>query len=202
MNAFYEETKDIYRLRVPFEAIYTSVFLVKSPSGLILVDCATTDRDVKECIVPALKKMGYGLSDIDKLVLTHGHGDHAGGLATILELSPNIEVVRDVREIFDGICTVSMPGHTEDCIGVLDMRSNTLISGDSLQGAGVDKYRCYTENSSKYLDTVNRIKNDGRIENILFSHAYEPWNSDRAVGRKEVENCLLECKKYINGEEK
>ena len=197
MNRFYEEIKDVYRLRVPFEDLYTSVFLIKSEYGLILVDSATTDEDVKTHIVTALKKAGYSLSDIDKLVLTHSHRDHAGGLSEILRLAPNIEVVRDVREIFDGIYTVSMPGHTEDSIGVLDTRSGTLISGDGLQGAGVGKYRCSTQNPIKYLDTVDRIKKDERIKNILFSHAYEPWDCDCAIGRHAVDECLFECLKYV-----
>ena len=200
MNKFYNVTDSIYRLKVPFEAIYTSVFLIKSPSGAILVDCATTSEDVDQCIVPALVEMGYELSDIETLVLTHNHGDHAGGLSRLLSLIPNIEVIRDVRELFDGICTYPMAGHTDDCIGVLDTRTNTLISGDGLQGAGVDKYRCSLQFPKAYLETIERIQSDKRVENILFSHAYEPWNKDYVHGRKAVDACLSQCKKYMNGE--
>jgi glyoxylase-like metal-dependent hydrolase (beta-lactamase superfamily II) len=199
MNKFYNVTDSIYRLKVPFEAIYTSVFLIKSPSGAILVDCATTSEDVDQCIVPALVEMGYELSNIETLVLTHKHGDHAGGLERVLALAPNIEVVTSVRALCDGVCTYPMAGHTEDCIGILDMRSHTLISGDGLQGAGVDKYRCSVRKREAYLETIERIKNDGRIENILFSHAYEPWDRDSVIGRREVDACLSECIKYING---
>ena len=202
MNKFYNVTDSIYRLKVPFEAIYTSVFLIKSPSGAILVDCATTSEDVDEYIVPALVEMGYELSDIKTLVLTHNHGDHAGGLSRLLSLIPNIEVIRDVRELFDGVCTYPMAGHTDDCIGVLDTRTNTLISGDGLQGAGVDKYRCSLQFPKAYLETIERIQSDKRVENILFSHAYEPWNKDYVHGRKAVDACLSECIKYINGDAK
>lgn len=202
MHDFNEETKDIYRLKVPFENIYTSVFLVRAPSGAILVDCATTDEDVDGYIIPALKKAGIALSDVTTLVVTHKHDDHAGGLSRLLSLMPNPEVIRDVRELFDGICTYPMAGHTYDCIGVLDTRTNTLISGDGLQGAGVDKYRCSTKSPKAYLETIERIQSDQRIENILFSHAYEPWNKDHAYGRKAVDACLSQCKKYIKGDAK
>ena len=202
MNKFYNVTDSIYRLKVPFEAIYTSVFLIKSPSGAILVDCATTSEDVDQCIVPALVEMGYELSDIKTLVLTHKHADHAGGLSRLLSLIPNIEVIRDLRELFDGICTYPMAGHTYDCIGVLDTRTNTLISGDGLQGAGVDKYRCSLQFPKAYLETIERIQSDKRVENILFSHAYEPWDRDSIIGRREVDACLSECIKYINGDAK
>ena len=66
-NSFMREQEGIYRLRVPFEELYTSVFLVVTPQRLILVDCATTDDDVEHCIIPALKEMGRELCDIDAI---------------------------------------------------------------------------------------------------------------------------------------
>ncbi len=102
-------------------------------------------------------------------------------------------MVREVKEIFDGISTYPMAGHTQDCIGILDTRTGTLISGDGLQGLGVDKYRCYTQNREAYIETVARVKSDERVENILFSHSYEPWNKDRATGRAESLFCLDAC---------
>ena len=200
MNSSYEEIKFIYRLKVPFEAIYTSVFLIKAPSGVILVDCATTSEDVDRSIVPFLAEMGYNLSDLRMLVLTHKHGDHAGGLERVLKLAPKLEVVTEIRWLCEGICTYPMAGHTESSVGILDTRSHTLISGDGLQGAGVDKYRCSIKDPQAYLETIERIKNDERIENILFSHAYEPWNKDSIFGKAGVNACLLECLKYVNGE--
>lgn len=194
---FNEEIFNIFRLKVPFEKIYTSVFLIKTEEGAVLVDCATTPSDVDDLIVPCLEKLGYKLGDIKAIVLTHKHGDHAGGLGRVLELAPNIEVVREVRPLFCGISTYPMSGHTSDSIGVFDGRTRTLISGDGLQGAGVDIYRCYTQEPEEYIKTVNRIMEDRQIENIMFSHAYEPWNSECAMGRDAVEHCLIECKKYI-----
>ena len=132
------------------------------------------------------------------LVLTHNHGDHAGGAKRILELAPNIQIVKGIQSLAEGIYTYPMPGHTEDCIGVMDERTHTLISGDGLQGAGVDKYRCYTQNPSAYLETVKRIEGDGRIENILFSHEYEPWYKNAAYGREDVVQVLSDCPRYMN----
>ena len=200
MNRFYEEAAGIFRLRVPFGTIYTSVFLLQAPSGPILVDCATTETDVDLHIVPALQAMGYSLSDIQVLVLTHRHDDHAGGLTRVLQLAPRMKVVREARPLCDGIATYPMAGHTEDCIGVLDTRSHTLISGDGLQGAGVDKYRCYLKNPKAYLQTIRAIQADERVETILFSHAYEPWNKDAVRGRAAVMACLSECKTYVTEE--
>ena len=196
-NRFYQETDGIFRLRVPFDTVYTSVFLLQAEIGVILVDCATTDGDVNDVILPALGELGYEPSDIRALILTHSHGDHAGGRARLLALSPRIEVITSVREICNGISTYPLPGHTEDSIGVFDERTRTLISGDGLQGAGVDKYRCCLETPKAYMETLKRVESDERIENILFSHAYEPWNTDIAVGRERVLDCIAQCKKYV-----
>ncbi len=202
MSGFYEEANGIYRLKVPFEKIYTSVFLITTPNGAVLVDCATTAEDVDIFIVPSLRALGYAPTDIKMLVLTHRHGDHAGGLSRILSLAPNIEVVSDVRQLAEGLYTYPLAGHTEDAIGVIDISSHTLISGDGLQGAGVDKYRCNVKNKEAYFKTLERIKNDERVENILFSHAYEPFDKDSVFGRGEVEACLSQCKKYVKEETK
>ena len=194
---FYKEADGIYRLRVPFEGIYTSVFLIETDCKKILVDCAMTAHDVEDVILPALQKMGCAPSDINTLVLTHMHGDHAGGLDAILRHAPAIEIVTDIRTLADGIYTYPMGGHTEDSIGILDTRTGTLISGDGLQGAGVDKYPCYTQSREMYIQTLERIQKDARVERILFSHAYEPWFSDRAEGRAQVLDCIAKSYNYV-----
>jgi glyoxylase-like metal-dependent hydrolase (beta-lactamase superfamily II) len=197
MSGFYEEVEGIYRLKIPFDTVYTSVFRIKAPSRVILVDCATPARDVEDVILPALAELGYTPTDVDTLVLTHRHGDHAGGMDTLLRHAPQLEVVTDIRSLADGVCTYPMGGHTKDAIGVLDTRTGALISGDGIQGAGVDKYRCYTEDPKMYLETLARIREDTRIENILFSHAYEPWLADRASGREQVLACLDASLQYV-----
>ena len=51
MKDFYKEQDGIYRLRVTFGTVYTSVFLIETEEGDVLVDCATTKDDVDERII-------------------------------------------------------------------------------------------------------------------------------------------------------
>ena len=192
---------DIYRLKVPFDSLYTSVFLIKKRKGNVLIDCATYASDVDEYIVPSLWNLSLRLEDIQYLILTHKHGDHAGGKERISKLHPEIKIISGVVEKFLNDLTIyELKGHTLDCIGVLDERTKTLISGDGLQGAGVGKYRCLLANKDEYIKTIEKIRQDERIENILFSHAYEPWNKDGVFGREKVEKVLKDCIDYIKGE--
>ena len=197
MAGFVKETDGIFRLCVPFEKIYTSVFLVESDGGAILVDCATTDGDVDGVILPALGEMGYQPSDLRAVILTHSHGDHAGGLKRLAGHAPRMRVLTEAGRVDGNLEIYPMAGHSADSVGVYDGRTGTLISGDGLQGAGVDRFRCLVRDKEAYRMTVDRIRNDGRIENLLFSHAYEPWNRAGIRGRDAVISCLDECLKYI-----
>ena len=196
---FRKEIGEIYRLKVPFDGdVYTSVFLVKTPDGLVLIDCATTAQDVDGYILPALAQRGLSIADIKYLFLTHNHGDHAGGKNRVLQLNPSIEIVDFFGgKIKNGGTMYALKGHTYDSVGFLDAQNRTLISGDGLQGFGVGKYRCTLESVDEYVKTIDKIKEDERIENILFSHAYEPWYKDGVFGLKNVEKSLEDCIQYV-----
>ena len=104
---FNKEIGEIYRLKVPFENLYTSVFLIKTEQSNVLVDCATYASNVDEYIIPALNALGVHLTDIRYLILTHNHGGHMGGKVRLLELAPKIKVVQvlctpKVRQTFGG----------------------------------------------------------------------------------------------------
>ena len=198
MLEFEKQIGEIYRLKVPFLSVDTSVFLIKTQTGNALIDCATYDSDVDTYILPALEKMDLCLDDIKYLILSHSHEDHAGGKERILQLAPNIEIVQEVRPIdLNGITMYAMKGHTLDCIGVFDAYTGTLVSCDGLQGAGIGRFRCSLQSKVEYLKTIEKIRQDKTIQNILFAHEYEPWYKNGVFGREEVEKCLQDCLQYV-----
>lgn len=87
---FQKENNGIYRLCIPFEAIYTTVFVLEEDNEWILCDAATTAQDVKINILPALRDVCV---DPDYIFCSHSHSDHAGGLPAIRGAFPNAKTI-------------------------------------------------------------------------------------------------------------
>ena len=86
-TSFTPVTDGLYRLDIPFDHLYTSVFLLEGKSPIV-IDSATTRADVEERILPALRAMG--VTELrGTLLLTHRHGDHSGGAPFLLEALPS-----------------------------------------------------------------------------------------------------------------
>lgn len=62
-----------------------SVYAIKTREGVILIDNGWGDTTAK--VEASLKALGIALTDIKILLITEGHGDHAGGTAYFKEKS-------------------------------------------------------------------------------------------------------------------
>lgn len=85
MSKFKHILKDIYRLETPEDGVWNGIIFVDG-NEKVLIDSGIDAKNIDECLVPALKEMGYEISDLDWLLNTHCHGDHVGGHKRILEL--------------------------------------------------------------------------------------------------------------------
>jgi len=202
----------IERLWVPFDIDKTSVFALDAGEGggMILADCATTEYDVKNVILPALKSCGKKPAQI---FISHNHGDHSGGLPFIMEAFPNAELVTGCRKLAD-FCpersrvltdgerisprwtAVALPGHTEDSMGLLDSETGTLLSFDGLQIFGVAKWGMGVGNVSLYRKTLLRGAETETVRNLLTSHEYFDLGC-MAQGRNAVLGYFTRCREAL-----
>ena len=191
----------LFLLKVPFEDLYTSVFFVEGRDGLAVIDCATTPDDVDCHILPALNRMKTVATH---LLLTHSHGDHAGGASRLLQVCPNVicrayepmefpkfRPLEDGELLLERLQVVPLFGHTLHSVGYLDRWTNTLISGDCLQLSGVGKYTNGIRYPELYLQSIETIK-EMQPDRIIASHDYVPLGSI-AEGKDAVVRYLDAC---------
>ncbi len=76
MYEFKEVVKDVFVMKAPFSIVWTGVTLVRGEKNF-LIDSGADAPEVY--VIPALKKLGLDITDIDYLLNTHCHGDHITG---------------------------------------------------------------------------------------------------------------------------
>lgn len=98
--------------RIPTLGDYINSFAFTEADGSVtLVDCGI--KRAPKTIVKALAHMGKHPHDVQRIVLTHAHGDHAGGAAELLERTGVSGVTAhadDIEFLTAGIAAPAHPG--------------------------------------------------------------------------------------------
>ena len=185
--------ENIFRLTIPYKDIFTTVYLIKTSKGSMVFDMATTDEDVEDYIIPFLAEAG--VTD-DKLYffVSHNHGDHAGGLKRLLQEYPDACIIsrsNELKELYkdynfimpednqvllDDLKAIAIPGHTYDSCGILDTRTNTLITGDSLQFYGIygsGDWACNIRLPIEHMEALDKLRNLA-VDTVYMAHDYHP----------------------------
>lgn len=202
----------IHRLTIPYKDIYTTVLFIKTEEGVVLFDAATFEEDVKEQILPALAELGIEKEEIKYIFISHNHGDHAGGLSWLIEALPHavilsnspslaekyadhaIQTLED-REIVAGCLRhILIPGHTADAGGLFDLRTKTLMTGDSLQVYGIygsGKWGANIKYPTLHIPALQKL-HDLDAETLIMAHDYHPCGPIVA-GKAEIDRCIDDC---------
>lgn len=87
---------DVYRVDAIGIPHAVSVLLVREDDGWTLVDTglASSAKRIRE----ALEALGSGPESLKRIVLTHQHDDHVGGLQNVLQWAPQAEVSASEHE--------------------------------------------------------------------------------------------------------
>lgn len=202
----------VTRYTTAYQDIFTTIYVLQAPDGVILFDTASYDTDIEDHVLPLLKRLRIDLDQIRYLFVSHNHRDHAGGLprmalaanrAEIVSRSPALKeqygdrvvVPEDGAYLLDVFRVVTIPGHTPDSMGLLDTRTNTLITGDSFQLYGIfgsGKWGANISLPAEHLAAIEKVR-AMQVDSILCAHDYHPYGC-RACGREEVDRLLDACK--------
>jgi hydroxyacylglutathione hydrolase len=80
----------VYRVQAPYDGNAVHLYLVRGEK-LALIDSGASDSP-STAVAPALAELGLEWSDLDYLINTHGHADHAGGNGELKAVAPRVEI--------------------------------------------------------------------------------------------------------------
>ena len=130
---------------------FVSAYVLLRGDEAAVVDTGTSGSAA--AILDGLAALGASWSNVGHVVLTHNHGDHAGGLAGVIEEAPGATVyagdadlgqiqtsaptvaVGDGDEVL-GLGVFNTPGHTAGSISLFDTETGILVAGDAINGDG------------------------------------------------------------------
>ncbi|NNC80839.1 MAG: MBL fold metallo-hydrolase, partial [Acidimicrobiales bacterium] len=125
---------------------FVSAFVLARGNKAAIVDTGVPGS--ADAIGRSLADLGLTYNDVDHVVLTHHHGDHAGSIAEVMERSVNATVYAGESDLDDitfdtitglvggedvfGLEALATPGHTAGHMAVIDHTVGLLVAGDAI----------------------------------------------------------------------
>ena len=161
----------------PFTGPGTNTWLIGTGERPILLDTGQGVPIWIELLDTALKELFHS-DDIDRVVLTHAHVDHIGGVKQVREKfgehqvlkmpwtqhdaaagGPISEIGHDAVVTADGVTlrAIHTPGHAPDHLCFYLEEEKALFTGDVVLGAGTTVIPDDTGDLAQYLDSLQRL---------------------------------------------
>jgi hydroxyacylglutathione hydrolase len=139
--------KGLWRIQA-IKGTLSTAYLIEGSKEAILIDACTGQEGLKELVTGLVGKKPL------KLALTHGHGDHSGGIKYFPEvylhkadtglLPKSVKIIRhyiDEGYIFDlgdqKIEVISIPGHTPGSVAFFNKAERYMMTGDGIGSTSV-----------------------------------------------------------------
>lgn len=145
-----------------FKNFGSHVYLIKLKKDFILID--TSSAQNKKKLISYLKKLKLNQKDITKIILTHCHWDHTGGI----NLFPNAKFYGNKKDFGKNLINpkktkikeftiIKTPGHSKGSICIL--YKDILFSGDTLFHRGTLGITSIPGGNKKELEkSIKKIK--------------------------------------------
>lgn len=171
----------------------TNCYLVGTTQRRCLIDTGEGRAEFDVALRGALEELG---ATIDKVVITHRHADHTGGIERLRAMFPGVEVKQYPRSLRDGeriaidddttLQVLFTPGHCDDhCCFVLP-QDGAIFSGDNVLGWG----STWFEDLNTYMASLAKMLEIVRDQNILTIYPAHgpPSASAEALIKKTVDH--------------
>lgn len=154
----------------------TNTYLVGTGRRRVLVDTGQGVPEYLDVLERALAKAGC--DGLQEIVLTHGHPDHRGGLASVLERFGDVPVSKQpwpgederwpvkARPLADGdvvrtegatLRAIHTPGHAPDHLCFLLEEERAVFTGDNVLGVGTTMIPDREGDLVDYLRSLERL---------------------------------------------
>jgi metallo-beta-lactamase class B len=77
-------------------AQWVSAWAINTPDGIILIDALNNGKEAAQLIEGGLRRVGLNPARIKYIVVTHGHGDHYGGVNYLVDKYHPVVVMSDL----------------------------------------------------------------------------------------------------------
>lgn len=161
----------------PFTGPGTNTYLVGRGSRPLILDTGAGVAVYPDLLARGLEEM-CGSQELDKIVVTHAHGDHLGGVRQIRPRFGDLEVLKmpwpghddlagaPITALHDGdqvtaqeatLRAVFTPGHAPDHLCYYLEEERAIFTGDVILGAGTTVIPDDTGDLGQYMDSLRRL---------------------------------------------
>jgi ribonuclease/clavin/mitogillin len=184
----------------PFTGPGTNTWIVGTSKRPILLDTGQGVAVYADLLENALKEL-VGAAELERIVLTHAHIDHLGGVRQVTERFGEMEVLKmpweghdapagEISAIGHGavvhtegatLRAVHTPGHAPDHLCYYLEEERALFTGDVVLGAGTTVIPDDTGDLSDYMDSLRRLL-ELDLETIYPAHGPVIRNPKEKIG--------------------
>lgn len=162
----------------PFTGPGTNTYLVGTSKRPILLDTGQGVPIYIGLLETALEELFGKSSGLERIVLTHAHIDHIGGVRQVIERFGEMEVLKMPWEGHDALAgaispigdgamirtegatlrAIFTPGHSPDHLCYYLEEERALFTGDVVLGAGTTVIPDETGDLGEYMDSLRRLR--------------------------------------------